>query len=603
MNYTEELSRYFIKTYWEKANRRLVAKMLQEFMYEDMIDPVEQASTQGRNVYTFSPYSGTLYTFEAVERLFDSYSVDSKTISKYQEDEEAPLNAIEFLLELQDYIGMNSMTTGHLIKEYQQTLIADCYLLEKNTPSEELLKMDYAEAEGELSGHPWITYNKGRVGFHYGDYLNYAPEQQKEVTLYWVAVHKEEAVVSSIKEIDFESFIKRELGPFGWKEMNEKLKEEAGEEQAGEYVFMPVHEWQWENVLIQQFAEALVYKKIIPLGRGKDFYLPQQSIRTFVNVSEKEKHHVKLPISILNTLVYRGLPGERTMIAPKVTTFIKDIKQNDSFLSKECKLGLLGEEVSIHVPHSAFEKVNGVPYQYKEQFGVIWRESIYGAISESEKPMSLASLLYEPDHGQALVSKLIEQSGITAEEWVKQLCQAILPPLLHYLYQYGVVFSPHGQNAIIVLENDKPKRLVMKDFVDDVNISDQPFEELKSLSPELKKVLRSESPEGLTQFIFTGLFICHFRYLADLLDRKNELDESLFWKIVRGEIKRYQARFPELKKRFDTFDFFKEKMTKLCLNRNRMIDYGYEESEDRPHASEFGKVNNGLVRQEGYQQK
>lgn len=33
----------------------------------------------------------------------------------------------------------------------------------------------------------------------------------------------------------------------------------------------------------------------------------------------------------------------------------------------------------------------------------------------------------------------------------------------------------------------------MKDFVDDVNISDQPFEELQQLSFELKEVLRSES--------------------------------------------------------------------------------------------------------------
>jgi dihydrofolate reductase len=58
------------------------------------------------------------------------------------------------------------------------------------------------------------------------------------------------------------------------------------------------------------------------MGQGPDEYLPQQSIRTLTNVSAPHRHHLKLPLSILNTLVWRGLPTERTLAAPRVTEFL-----------------------------------------------------------------------------------------------------------------------------------------------------------------------------------------------------------------------------------------------------------------------------------------
>ncbi|MFP3440885.1 IucA/IucC family C-terminal-domain containing protein, partial [Pantoea sp. SIMBA_133] len=125
-----------------------------------------------------------------------------------------------------------------------------------------------------------------------------------------------------------------------------------------------------------------------------------------------------------------------------------------------------------------------------------------------------------------------------------------------------------------VLKEYKPCRLAVKDFVDDVNISDQPFEELSRLPQELKMVLRSEPPEGLTQFIFTGLFICHLRYLTNILEHNEMMREDEFWKVLAETIHAYQARFPHLKERFKLFDFFQPSFTKLCLNRNRMVQEG-----------------------------
>ncbi|SDH83669.1 Siderophore synthetase component [Alteribacillus persepolensis] len=593
MKHTAEIAQSLTSEAWETANQRLVAKMMQEFIYEDMIQP-EEVTKNGKQIefeLVLSP--NIFYRFRAEKRLFDSYTVYSNSIVKKVSNQRESVSAREFLLELQPVLAMDSVTVGHLLKEYEQTLLADCHFLKNERTVRQVEKMDYMDLEGEMTGHPWITYNKGRLGFNYSDYLQFAPEQKKPVSLYWIAVHKDIAQGQHLENMNF-SFVKEEMGEALWNEACRTLACQTNRD-VNQFYFLPVHPWQWENVIIQRFAEEIADKSIIPLGKGEDEYLPQQSIRTFVNKTDQKKYHVKLPISILNTLVYRGLPGERTVIAPRVTNFIKTIWENDHYLKNTCRLHLLGEEASVHVTHPAYDKVEGIPYQYKEMLGVIWRESIYNVVAGNEQPITLAALLYEDQNGDTLTEHWIQQSGLSAAEWVKQLHAAILPPLLHYLYQYGIVFSPHGQNTVLVLENGQPKRLVMKDFVDDVNISDQPLPELQGIDSNVKNVLRSEPPEGLTQFIFTGLFICHYRYLADLLARKGLVTEKDFWFYVRKEILHYQEQFPELADRFELFDLFKPKMSKLCLNRNRMLAEGYGDRNDRPHASEYGKVTNALA--------
>ncbi|WP_085991454.1 IucA/IucC family protein [Oceanobacillus senegalensis] len=582
----------FTKQSWEKANQQLLAKMLQEFMYEQIIEPKEIKKQSDVTTYQWKDQKGVTYTYQAKEKLFDSFYVFADTIQVTSEGQEIGLSkALQLLIGLSEEKGMTSSTAGHLAKEYYHTLVADLYLQNEKSV-DELVEMDYAELEGEMTGHPWITYNKGRIGFGYDDYVRFAPEQKNYIQLSWIAVSKQISSFHSIDTLSFDKVMKQELSENSLRLFANQLNER--QLIVSDYYYIPIHEWQWMNVIVPLYAEYISNDLIVPLGESEDQYLPQQSIRTFVNTTHREKYHVKLPMSILNTLVYRGLPSERTIIAPQVTEHIKGIRNQDSFLKDTCKIGLLGEVATLNVNHPTFSIIKNAPYQYLEMLGVVWRESIYEELEEGEQAITLAALLHVDHSGKSLVSTYIRKAGLTPKEWVESLMNAVLPPLLHYLYQYGTVFSPHGQNTVLVLKNYKPVRIIMKDFVDDVNISDQPFTELRSLSEELKTVLRSEEPEGLTQFILTGLFICHFRYLATILEENEGVTEQVFWSSVRNEILRYQSQFPQLRERFKLFDLLRPTVTKLTLNRNRMFDYGYEDDVDRPHASEYGKVRNAL---------
>jgi len=174
------------------------------------------------------------------------------------------------------------------------------------------------------------------------------------------------------------------------------------------------------------------------------------------------------------------------------------------------------------------------------------------------------------------------------------LLAVVLPPLLRMLYKHGVVFSPHGENAILVHRDGTPSRLAIKDFVDDVNLADQPLPELADLPADVGAVLLREPAEWLCQFLWAGLFVGHFRYLGDLLETRLGLAERTFWRMVRAEITAHQRRFPELADRYALFDLFQERIPRICLNRNRLLLDGYADRPERPHAATHGTVRNAL---------
>ncbi|WP_440008169.1 IucA/IucC family protein [Halomicrococcus sp. SG-WS-1] len=579
---------------WETVERRLLAKMLEEFAYEEILHPKKVVAGCDRHVYRvdLDPAS---YRFEATERLMDSYSVHGDTVERRTADGDAWTTAtdpVRLLRDLEATVDLDALTAGNLVREYERTLLADAHVEARKRERDgfDPADLDYAHLEGEMEGHPWITYNKGRLGWGYDDYRQYAPERKEPVTLSWVAVRRSEATFTATPDRDHDSLVRGELGDH-YDLFRDRLADRGCDPDA--YYFVPVHDWQWENSIVPLFPGDIASDDIVPLGEGPDEYLPQQSVRTFVNLDSEEKHHVKVPMRILNTLVWRGLPGERTEIAPTVTRYVKDIYERDEFLQEQGVV-LPGEIAGVNYDHDDFVGIEGSPYQYHELLGAVWRESIYTFLEDDERAVTLSALMHVDGDGVPYLSRLVERSGLTLDEWVEEFFDTVLPPLLHFLYRYGTAFSPHGQNTILVVEDGTPSRLAVKDFADDVNVSDRPLPELQTLPEAVDDVLRKEPPEGLTQFVFCGLFVCVLRYVADVLEVHEDYDEEEFWTHARETVLDYQSQFPELEDRFELFDLLQPEFTKLTLNRNRLFNYGYDDAPGRPHAAEHGTVTNAL---------
>lgn len=572
---------------WTAAGRDLLAKMLQEFSYEELVDPVPDGDGYRLD------YEAATYRFDADDRLCDSLLVDADSVTRDAGDGPEPAtDPVQFLRDAKDAIGVDDLTAGHLVREYKRTLLADAHVLsrERDRGPADVTELSYAEIEGEMTGHPWITYNKGRVGWGYDDYRRYAPEMQQDVRLEWLAADRDRASFQAVDDIDYEPFVRGILGD-SHDEFRAELRSRGLD--PDDYVLLPVHEWQWDNAITGLYPGAIARDELVYLGEGPDRYRPMQSVRTFLDRDDPSKPNVKLPMRILNTLVWRGLPGERTEAAPLVTDYVKSVRDSDSFLRDECELVLPGEVASVNFDHPDFAAMEGNPYQYDELLGVVYRESVESLVRDAERPVTLSALMHVSD-GEPFVGQLVERSGLSLEAWLDELFSTLLPPLLHYLYRYGTVFSPHGENTILVLEDGVPARLAVKDFVDDVNVSDRALPELADLPDDLDDVLLTEPPEGLCQFIFSGLFVCVLRYLSNVLTDHYDYPEERFWTQVRDAVLDYQAEFPELEERFELFDLLRPTFTKLCLNRNRLLDYGYDDEGGRPHASTHGAVTNPL---------
>lgn len=83
----------------------------------------------------------------------------------------------------------------------------------------------------------------------------------------WIAVSKDKGTFHSIEEVDYEQLIKDEIGLNAWEMFNQNLSRAGVEPE--EYFFMPVHEWQWNHMIVAQFAEELAEQNIIYLGKGR----------------------------------------------------------------------------------------------------------------------------------------------------------------------------------------------------------------------------------------------------------------------------------------------------------------------------------------------
>lgn len=571
---------------WERINRSFICKSLSELMHELLIAPVILKEYNKLTTFELATdKDNTHYRFNGTHKAMDYWVIEADSISKFEKGEEKGLNAVDFFIELQHTIGITSHNLTRFIEEVYKGLYADCFIASKGKLTADMLAdASYQQIEQQMDGHPWLIMNKGRIGFSYSDYSHYAPEAGNTVRLLWLAVSRSMAKFNCMDHLSYEELIATELDEEAISHFNETLLLSGLTPSA--YFYMPVHEWQWNNKLIFMFANEIALKNIVPITYSDDNYFAQQSIRTFFNATHPEKHYVKTSLSILNTTLYRGLSPDKLKVAPMMAHWVSSIIQNDEYL-KNAGFVLLNEVATMSYIHPHFRQINGAPYQYNEMLGVIWRESVMKHVKENEKPITMASLLYLDENKKPLLASFIQKSGLNTAQWVKAYLQAYLQPLIHCFYRHQMFFVPHGENVLLLLKNYVPTRMVLKDFVEEVQLAPAAYH---ATAPEIRSVLYEIPEEDVTLFIFTDIFDGFFRYFSSLLSTHLDYDEKLFWKQVAEIITVYQLEFPDLKQRYEQYDLFAPDFRRFCLNRFRLVTSGYQESADAPAVPPFAGI-------------
>ncbi|MFF6913093.1 IucA/IucC family protein [Streptomyces sp. NPDC012466] len=543
---------------WARANRLLIRKALAEFAHERLITPEKD----GEQYVVRSDDGLTSYRFSAARRALDHWQVDADSITRHRDGTEVPLAALDFFIELQKSLGLSDAILPVYLEEISSTLSGTCYKLTKpDTTAAELARGDFQTIETSMTeGHPCFVANNGRLGFGIHEYLSYAPETASPVRLVWLAAHRSRAAFTAGVGIEYESFLREELGAETVERFHGVLRDQDLD--PADYLFIPVHPWQWWNKLTVTFAAEVARKHLVCLGEGDDEYLAQQSIRTFFNRTSPQKHYVKTALSVINMGFMRGLSAAYMEATPAINDWLAQLIEGDPVL-KSTGLSIIRERAAVGYRHLEYEQATDRYSPYRKMLAALWRESPVPSLQEGESLATMAALVHVDHQGASVAGALIERSGLTPKEWLRHYLQAYFTPLLHSFYAYDLVFMPHGENVILVLKDGVVQRAIYKDIAEEIAVMDP-----DAVLPPTVERLRVEVPEDKKLLsIFTDVFDCFFRFLAANLATEGILEEDDFWRTVAEVTRAYQESKPELADRFRQYDMFAPEFALSCLNR------------------------------------
>ncbi|ASZ12318.1 IucA/IucC family siderophore biosynthesis protein [Chitinophaga pendula] len=552
---------------WQKITRLFIRKIIAELAHEGVLQPALESQQDDKGVYTLTAGNGNItYRFTARILRMNHWCVETDSIRKVVNGQLATLEAISFITDLNDQIGIAADALPDYMEEVAGTLYGSAYIHTHNTQSaEQLAVADYQEIERSMTGHPRFITNNGRVGFDMTDYRQYAPEAAVPFSLLWLAGHKSRTEFSTIETLSWQQLLEQELSTEDQHAFKEVLTGKGLDPE--EYYFIPVHPWQWYNKLLNVFAPDIAVNRLVCLGYSTDKYLPQQSIRTFFNHSQAEKCYVKTALAILNMGYVRILSPYFMRTTPAINQWVYEVVTKDPYLQKH-GFTILREFAAVGYTNQYYETALQIDSPYKKMLASLWRESPVARLQQGQRLMTMAALLHIDTDGKGLLPALIRASSLPAGKWIQEYLYCYLQPLLHCFYQYDMVFMPHGENIVLVLENHVPVSAIMKDIGEEVTLMDTTVQ-----LPELAKRIQVDVPVSFrTKPIFTQLFDGIFRFIAAILVEENLLDEQQFWQLVATAIQNYQEQHPALKDKFAQYDFFTTVIAPDALNRMQILN-------------------------------
>ncbi|MFB6939971.1 IucA/IucC family protein [Streptomyces sp. NPDC056305] len=545
--------------HWATANRLLIRKALAEFSHERLLTP----APLGDDRYAVrSDDTATEYRFTARLFALDHWQVEPDSISRHRHGSELPLDAGEFFVELRSALGLSAEILPVYLEEISSTLAGTAYKLTKPpVTSAELARAGFQAIEtGMTEGHPCFVANNGRLGFGVDEYRAYAPEAASGIRLIWLAARRDRATFTAGAGLDYGTLIAGELG-------EETLTRFAATMSGlgldlDDHLLIPVHPWQWWNKLAVTFAGELAQRHLVCLGEGEDTYLAQQSIRTFFNTSAPERHYVKTALSVLNMGFMRGLSAAYMEATPAINDWLAELIERDELL-RGARFSIIRERAAVGYHHRTYEAATTKGSPYLKMLAALWRESPVPGLAPGERVATMASLLHTDHEGHSVAAALIAESGLAPAVWLRHYLDAYLVPVLHSFYAYDLVFMPHGENVILVVEDGVVRRTVFKDIAEEIAVMDPDA----VLPPQVERI-RVEVPEDMKLLsVLTDVFDCFLRFLGAGLASEDVLDEETFWRTVAECVSGYQESVPYLVEKFKQYDMFTQEFALSCLNR------------------------------------
>ena len=568
------------------AQRHLVAKALSEFAHERLIAPIRATSPDAGpddwelriDDSSSSVTESVTYSFTARVLPLEHWVIDEDSITRRRGSTPLGLDAQELVVELQDALAIPEDLISTYLEEIASTLASGAFKLDEawkghRPDSTALLGADFQTTEAAMTeGHPGFIANNGRIGFSLSDYRRWAPENGHTTRIEWLAATREHSHLSVGEGLDEAAHLDWALSAAERELFDTRIR--AASRDPEDFHLLPVHPWQADHRLAVTFAADIARGDLLPLGSGLDELQPQQSLRTFFNHTRSDAPYVKVALAVQNMGFLRGLSPKYMRDTPAINDWIAELIGTDPTFA-QAGFQVLRERTALGYTGDVYHRTRETN-PHRKMLAALWRENPLTVLEPGQKVITMAALLHRDHRGLAFVSELIRASGQTPEDWVRSYLRAYLHPLVHSLLAHDLVFMPHGENLILILDDHVVTGAFMKDIGEEVAVlghRDLPddVERIRALVPGEEKALS----------VFTDMFDGVLRHLGGILDFDGVLGADRFWALVAEVLDRYEAEHADLARGLaGDVDLRAERFAHSCLNRlqlrntKQMVDIG-----------------------------
>ncbi|MHA6482890.1 IucA/IucC family protein [Paenibacillus sp. strain BS8-2] len=564
------------------VQRRVVRQLCEALLFEDILKPSEQlrlGNGQTRYVLTGLDNRGLIVRYECIgiERFtFQRIRLVGGITRVTQEG--ATAEALDPATLLRECLAGDHTSLQYaermddFVVELEHTILNDALAQTARRQAGLLLRdmEDDVELEAALAdGHPYHPSYKSRIGFTEADQLAYGPEFAPDIYPIWVAVARMDAgiAISSREDAGLNVVISE-------RERNQldRVMQDKGLT-TDEYVYVPVHPWQWENRVLPAFSSLIRENRIVKLAPAEQAYRPQQSIRTLLNQTHRCGPSLKLSLGIRTTSSYRELKPPTTVSAPLMSDWLSAIAASDSYLRDEARVVLLREFAGVACEPADAPELAGI-------IGCIWRESPFLYSEPGERVIPFTALTAIDLDGEPYIHRWIEDYGL--QNWLQRLLEKAMLPVLHLLVVHGIALEAHAQNMAIIVQEGLPRRVVLKDFHESLefctdwlaNPDDRPPYE--SLHPAYANAAPNafyemDGQEWLRELVVDAFFHMNLGELTLLLQSNYGFEERQFWRLALEIMESHMSRDLVWRDRYERFALLGPSVKLESLAKRRLV--------------------------------
>ncbi len=540
-----------------QASRRVLRQLLEALLFEDAL--ADAQIRDGRLRLAGRDHAGAAVAYHAAARTtfsFERVRLLGPIVRTGADgrDLEAT-DPAQLLAEIAPLLDAEPQRLQQFAAELLATQIKDAQTLYARGRAI-LRTAPYDTLEARLTdSHPYHPSYKSRLGFTLADNADYAPELAEAVKPLLLAVPRTGARAAFGADIAAGSEGAHLLHDADHLRFRTELERRGLS--PDDYLPLPVHPWQWEEIIAPGYHQALATGELHLLGQLEEPYLPQQSIRTLASLAAPLRPSLKLAMNLVNTSTSRVLAPHTVQNAAPISDWLQALVRETDWPQPMRAPVILREIAGVSYTRQA--PASG-------QYGAlscIWRESIHRHLAPPQQAAPMTALLHIDGDERPYIDPWIARYG--ARRWLQALVERAWLPVLHLLWTHGTALESHAQNMLLVHVDGWPERVALKDFHDGVRFSKAllsgpppaltaPPAEHAHVNPN--SFLQTDDADELRDFTFDALFFVNLAELTWLFERYYALPQQDFWRIVAGVLHAHQQRHPQQAARFALFDCF-----------------------------------------------